>query len=38
MFQPLLTRLADGYHRVVPDYPTYGPSDWPDSKDTVIDG
>ena len=33
MFQPLLTRLADGYHRVVPDYPTYGPSDWPDSKE-----
>jgi len=30
MFQPLLTRLADSYHLVAPDYPGYGHSDWPD--------
>lgn len=30
MFQPLLTRLADQYHLVAPDYPGYGHSDWPD--------
>lgn len=30
MFQPLLTRLADAYHLVAPDYPGYGHSDWPD--------
>src|ERR1700678_3338571 len=30
MFQPLLTRLADNYHLVAPDYPGYGHSDWPD--------
>ncbi|MGH9475326.1 MAG: alpha/beta fold hydrolase [Terriglobales bacterium] len=30
MFQPLLTRLADEYHLVAPDYPGYGHSDWPD--------
>jgi hypothetical protein len=29
MFQPLLTRLADNYHLVAPDYPGYGHSDWP---------
>jgi pimeloyl-ACP methyl ester carboxylesterase len=32
MFQPLLTRLADRYHLVAPDYPGYGHSDWPDPK------
>src|ERR1700759_525621 len=30
MFQPLLTRLADKYHLVAPDYPGFGHSDWPD--------
>ncbi len=32
MFQPLLTRLADNYHLVAPDYPGYGHSDWPAPK------
>jgi pimeloyl-ACP methyl ester carboxylesterase len=32
MFQPLLTRLADNYHLVAPDYPGFGHSDWPDPK------
>jgi pimeloyl-ACP methyl ester carboxylesterase len=32
MFQPLLTRLADNYHLVAPDYPGFGHSDWPDTK------
>jgi pimeloyl-ACP methyl ester carboxylesterase len=32
MFQPLMTRLADNYHLVAPDYPGYGHSDWPDPK------
>jgi len=32
MFQPLLTRLADRYHLLAPDYPGYGHSDWPDPK------
>lgn len=32
MFQPLLTRLADSYHMVAPDYPGFGHSDWPDPK------
>jgi pimeloyl-ACP methyl ester carboxylesterase len=32
MFQSLLTRLADNYHLVAPDYPGYGHSDWPDPK------
>ena len=32
MFQLLLTRLADNYHLVAPDYPGYGHSDWPDPK------
>lgn len=27
MFQPLLTRLADDYHLVAPDYPGFGHSD-----------
>jgi pimeloyl-ACP methyl ester carboxylesterase len=47
MFQPLLTRLADYYHLVAPDYPGFGHSDWPDPKQfaynfdhiaTVMDG
>jgi pimeloyl-ACP methyl ester carboxylesterase len=32
MFQSLLTRLADKYHLVAPDYPGFGHSDWPDPK------
>jgi len=32
MFQPLLSKLADSYHLVAPDYPGYGHSDWPDPK------
>ena len=30
MFQPLLTRLADNYHLVAPDYPGFGHSNWPE--------
>jgi pimeloyl-ACP methyl ester carboxylesterase len=33
MFQPLLTRLADKYHLIAPDYPGFGHSDWPDPKE-----
>ena len=29
MFEPLLTRLADSYHMVAPDYPGFGHSDAP---------
>ena len=29
MFEPLLTRLADRYHMIAPDYPGFGHSDWP---------
>jgi len=32
MFQALLTRLADSYHLVAPDYPGFGHSDWPGPK------
>jgi pimeloyl-ACP methyl ester carboxylesterase len=32
MFQTLMTRLADNYHLVAPDYPGFGHSDWPDPK------
>jgi pimeloyl-ACP methyl ester carboxylesterase len=32
MFQSLLTRLADNYHLVAPDYPGFGHTDWPDPK------
>ena len=32
MFQPLLTRLADRFHLIAPDYPGFGHSDWPDPK------
>jgi pimeloyl-ACP methyl ester carboxylesterase len=30
MYEPLLSRLADAYHLVAPDYPGFGHSDWPD--------
>ncbi|WP_348269631.1 alpha/beta hydrolase [Edaphobacter paludis] len=33
MFQPLLTRLGDKYHLIAPDYPGYGHSDWPSTKE-----
>jgi pimeloyl-ACP methyl ester carboxylesterase len=29
MFDPLLSRLADRYHLIAPDYPGFGHSDWP---------
>lgn len=32
MFNPLLTRLAEHYHLVAPDYPGFGHSDAPDAK------
>jgi len=32
MFEPLLSRLADRYHLIAPDYPGFGHSDWPDPK------
>jgi len=32
MFEPLFARLADRYHLIAPDYPGFGHSDWPDSK------
>ena len=32
MFQSLLTRLANSYHLIAPDYPGFGHSDWPDPK------
>jgi alpha-beta hydrolase superfamily lysophospholipase len=35
MFQPLLTRLADNYHLVAPDYPGFGHSDWPDPNSLI---
>jgi pimeloyl-ACP methyl ester carboxylesterase len=30
MYEPLLSRLADCYHLIAPDYPGFGHSDWPD--------
>lgn len=33
MFEPLFSRLADRFHLVAPDYPGFGHSDWPDSKE-----
>jgi len=33
MYDPLLSRLADKYHLVAPDYPGFGHSDAPDAKD-----
>jgi pimeloyl-ACP methyl ester carboxylesterase len=32
MFEPLFARLSDSYHLVAPDYPGFGHSDWPDSR------
>ncbi len=32
MFNPLLTRLADHYHMIAPDYPGFGHTDAPDPK------
>jgi pimeloyl-ACP methyl ester carboxylesterase len=32
MFEPLLERLSNRYHLVVPDYPGFGHSDWPDPR------
>jgi pimeloyl-ACP methyl ester carboxylesterase len=33
MFEPLLTRLADKFHMIAPDYPGFGHSDAPTSKE-----
>jgi pimeloyl-ACP methyl ester carboxylesterase len=33
MYEALLSRLADRYHLVAPDYPGFGHSTWPDPKD-----
>src|SRR4051812_14592013 len=33
MFEPLITRLADRYHLVAPDYPGFGHSDAPPPKE-----
>jgi len=33
MYEALLTRLADKYHLIAPDYPGFGHSDWPDPKE-----
>ncbi len=32
MYEPLLSRLADRYHLIAPDYPGFGHSDWPDRR------
>src|SRR5579872_701436 len=32
MFEPLLSRLADSYHLIAPDYPGFGHSGAPDAK------
>jgi pimeloyl-ACP methyl ester carboxylesterase len=32
MYEPLLSRLADRYRLIAPDYPGFGHSDWPDAK------
>jgi pimeloyl-ACP methyl ester carboxylesterase len=32
MFEPLLARLSDKYHLIAPDYPGFGHSDWPNTK------
>jgi pimeloyl-ACP methyl ester carboxylesterase len=32
MFESLLSRLADRFHLVAPDYPGFGHSEWPDPK------
>src|SRR5471030_622335 len=33
IYEPLLSRLADQYHLIAPDYPGFGHSDWPDPKE-----
>jgi pimeloyl-ACP methyl ester carboxylesterase len=33
MFEPLFARLTDHFRLVAPDYPGFGHSDWPDTKD-----
>jgi pimeloyl-ACP methyl ester carboxylesterase len=33
MFEPLISRLADTYHLIAPDYPGFGHSDWPSPKE-----
>jgi pimeloyl-ACP methyl ester carboxylesterase len=33
MFEPLISRLADTYHLIAPDYPGFGHSDWPNPKE-----
>jgi len=35
MFEPLFARLSDQLHLIAPDYPGFGHSDWPDSKQFV---
>jgi pimeloyl-ACP methyl ester carboxylesterase len=32
MYEPLLSRLADRYRLIAPDYPGFGHSDWPDPR------
>jgi pimeloyl-ACP methyl ester carboxylesterase len=32
MYEPLLQRLGSQYHLIAPDYPGFGHSDWPNSK------
>jgi pimeloyl-ACP methyl ester carboxylesterase len=32
MFEPLFARLSDRYHLIAPDYPGFGHSDWPNTK------
>src|SRR5450631_229679 len=32
MYEPLLSRLADRFHLIAPDYPGFGHSDWPDPR------
>jgi pimeloyl-ACP methyl ester carboxylesterase len=32
MYEPLLSRLADRYHLIAPDYPGFGHSNWPDPR------
>src|ERR1700733_7277167 len=32
MYEPLLSRLADRYHLIAPDYPGFGHRNWPDPR------
>jgi pimeloyl-ACP methyl ester carboxylesterase len=32
MYEPLLSRLADRFHLIAPDYPGFGHSDWPNPR------